>query len=392
MKKIKNSFGGVIGGLILLVVGTCLLWWNEGNNVKNIATTNEVEKTAIEVKSDKVESNNEGKLVIVSDKLNVVDEKVEDPDFNVSTKTAKLKRKVEIYQWEETENTDEDGNTTYSYEKKWNEELIDSSNFNKSGHENPTKVEVSSETFQAKEVKIGAFELSSSQISSLGTSAKLNVKDVELKDDYTYQSEYVTTSKDLTKPEIGDIRISWAYNDWRETTILAVQKGDSFADFVSKNDKKVNRVEKGTLTQKEIIAKMRSENKFIKWLLRAVGALLIISGYGAILNPLSTLASFVPILGGLVGGLLGLLAFLIGIIHSLLIIVIAWFRFRPILSIALIAVIIGLVFAIRKLIKSKKGTVEQPVETTPEQVETEVQEPNTEQEVEQPTEDTDNNN
>ena len=135
MKKIKNSFGGVIGGLILLVVGTCLLWWNEGNNVKNIATTNEVEKTAIEVKSDKVESNNEGKLVIVSDKLNVIDEKVEDPDFNVSTKTAKLKRKVEIYQWEENESTDEDGNTTYSYEKKWSEELIDSSNFNKSGHE-----------------------------------------------------------------------------------------------------------------------------------------------------------------------------------------------------------------------------------------------------------------
>ena len=104
MKKIKNSFGGIIGGIILLIAGTCLLWWNEGNNVKNIATTNEVEKNAIEVKSDKVDSNNDGKLVLVSDKLNVVDEEVIDTEFDVSLKKAQdltekyLGRKVEIGQ------------------------------------------------------------------------------------------------------------------------------------------------------------------------------------------------------------------------------------------------------------------------------------------------------
>lgn len=52
--------------------------------------------------------NNDGKLVLVSDKLNVVDEEVTDTEFDVSLKTARLQRKVEIYQWEEKENTDED--------------------------------------------------------------------------------------------------------------------------------------------------------------------------------------------------------------------------------------------------------------------------------------------
>ena len=369
MKKIKNSFGGIIGGIILLIAGTCLLWWNEGNNVKNIATTNEVEKTAIEVKSDKVDSNNDGKLVLVSDKLNVVDEEVADTEFDVSLKTARLQRKVEIYQWEEKENTDEDGNTTYSYEKKWSDELIDSSSFsNSKGHENPTTILQNSKSFEANEVKIGAFELSAKQISSLSTSAKFDASDLKLKDDYTYQGEFVTTSKDIAKPEIGDIRISWLYNDWKETTILAVQKDNSFADFVSKSDKKVNRVEKGTLTLKEVVSKMRKENKFMKWLFRFVGTFLIIMGYISILNPLSTIASFVPILGGIVGGLLGLLGFLVGLVHSLIIIVIAWFRFRPILSIALIAVIVGLLFGIKKILKSKKEsldstpTQEQPAE------------------------------
>ena len=141
MKKIKNSFGGVIGGIILLIAGTCLLWWNEGNNVKNIATTNEVEKTAIEVKFDKVESSNDGKLILVTDKLNVIDDEISDEEFGVAIKTARLQRKVEIYQWEEDSSTDDDGDTTYTYSKKWSEDLIDSGNFHNKSHVNPTSVD-----------------------------------------------------------------------------------------------------------------------------------------------------------------------------------------------------------------------------------------------------------
>ena len=198
----------------------------------------------------------------------------------------------------------------------------------------------------------------------LSTSAKFNASSLELKDGYNYQGEYITTSKDLNKPEIGDIRISWLYNDWKETTILAVQKGTTFADFVSKNDKRVNRVEKGTLTIKDVVAKMRSENNMMKWLFRAIGALMIIFGYIAILGPISTLASFVPILGGLVGGLLALVGFLVGLVHSLIIIMIAWFRFRPLLAVGLLVVVVALIFAIRKLVKSKKGTEVPATDTT----------------------------
>ena len=359
MKKIKDSFAGVIFGFILLIVGTCLLWWNEGNNVRNIATTNEVAKTAIEISSDKVDSSNEGKLVVVSDKLNVIDENVTDTEFNISLKTANLKRTVEVYQWVQKEDTDDDGNTTYSYEKEWSEDLIDSSNFKQGGHENPSSIPYSSESFYAKDVKLGAFSLSSDQVEKLSPDKTYNAKETEAKEGYNYQAEYLTNAEDIGKPQVGDIRISWSYNDWVETTVLAVQKGESFAAFTSNKGKTVNRVEKGTLTIDQIVEKMNKENKFMKWLLRGVGALLIVFGYLSILGPISTLASFVPILGGIVGGLLGVLALLVGLVHSLIIIVIAWFRFRPVLSIVLLVVIVALILCIIKLLKSKKKPIEQ---------------------------------
>ena len=359
MKKIKDSFGGVIAGILLLIAGTYLLWWNEGNNVRNIATTNEVEKTGIEVKADSVDENNEGKLVAVAGNLEVMDEALTDTKFNISVKSSKLVRKVEMYQWEETEHTDDDDRKTYTYEKKWSDDLINSQDFHQAGHNNPGSFPVENQTFQAKDVKVGAFNLTSKQIEKTPASANLSAEGLELSEEYNYQNNYVTTSKNLDEPEVGDIRISWQYNDWEEVTVLAVQKGNTFVDFVSKDGKSVNRVEKGLLSLKQIVQEMRNEDKFMKWILRLVGALLVIFGYLAILNPLSTLASFVPLLGGLVGGLLSLLAFLVGLVHSLIIIVIAWFRFRPLLSVALIAVIVVLVYAIITLLKSKKKNQEQ---------------------------------
>ena len=55
MKKIGNSFKGILGGLVAIVLGAVLLWWNEGNNVKNLKTTAEMSKTVINVSSDKID-------------------------------------------------------------------------------------------------------------------------------------------------------------------------------------------------------------------------------------------------------------------------------------------------------------------------------------------------
>ena len=63
MKRVGNAFKGILGGFVIILIGIVLLWWNEGNNVRNLKTTAEMDKVVIDVSSDKVDSANDGKLI-----------------------------------------------------------------------------------------------------------------------------------------------------------------------------------------------------------------------------------------------------------------------------------------------------------------------------------------
>ena len=355
MKKIGDSFKGILGGIVFVLIGIVLLWWNEGNNVKNLKTTAELEKVYKDVKSDSIDSSNDGKLVAVSGKL-INEEELTDKEFNITIKTPLMYRKVEIYQWDEKEDTTDDV-TTYSYEKKWSEELIDSNEFNKKGYTNPTSKLYESETYASSDVKVGAFSLTSDQVNMLNTDSVYTNYDKDALEDMKLNviDNYITTSKDLKKPEIGDMRISFHYNTSTEVSVLAVQTGDTFAPFTSSVGKTVNKVMNGIHTGKEMIEDVKAQNKMIKWLLRLGGALLIMIGIGAVLKPISTIASFVPILGSIVGTAVGLIAFVLGLCLSLIIIAIAWIRFRPILGICLLAIAVILIIVLIILGNKKKA-------------------------------------
>ena len=355
MKKIGNSFSGIIGGIIFIIIGVVLLWWNEGNNVRNLKTTAELSKTYINVSSDKVDPQNEGKLIATNGKV-TNEQELSDSLFNITVKTPLLKRVVEVYQWEENSETDSDGDTTYTYKKVWSDNLIDSSSFNKSGYTNPTTKEYDDEVYASSLVNVGAFELSDEQIRSLSTQATYNsfdeAKVTEM--NYTISGSYITNSKDMNNPEIGDTRIQYVYNDSTELSVLAVQKGNSFITFVSQAGKKINRVMDGIKSGEEMINVIKTENKILKWVLRAVGIIAVIAGVAALFKPISTLANFVPILGGLVNMAVGLVALIAGLAISLVVIAIAWIRFRPILGICLLVIVGVLVFILIKKSKSKK--------------------------------------
>ena len=356
MKKVKNSFGGIIGGLILLVVGTVLLWWNEGNNVKNIKTVAEAEKIVIDVSSEKVDNANEGKLIATNGDM-VVEGNVEDTTFGVSVNSAKLSRLVEYYEWEESCTTDDEGYESCTYSKGWYDHIIDSSSFKEKSHTNPTSVIYPSEDFTNSNVSVGAFIISKDEIKMMDTDTTYTLTAENEVTGFHLDGSYLTNSKDLSNAQVGDTRISFKYNDWKEVSVLAVQKGNTFEDFISDAGKTINRVEEGKVSGSVMLEHIANENNTMKWIFRGVGALLVILGYLALVNPISTIASFVPILGDLVGGALSIVAFIIGLVHSLIVIAIAWFRFRPLLSIILIVLAVILVIVLRKYTKGK-GTKE----------------------------------
>ena len=368
MKRVGNAFKGVLGGFITIGIGIVLLWWNEGNNVKNLKTTAEMSKSVINVGSDRIDESNEGKLIATSGTL-INEQTLNDETFDIHIKTPKLNRVVEMYQWEEDCTTDDDGNESCSYSKVWSESLIGSSSFHDRSHTNPSVRPYNNESHQSTDVKVGAFSLTSDQISDLstnGTYTNFNLEKVnELK--LTVSGTYITNSKNLNSPEIGDVRISFKYNNSTDVSVLAVQKGSSFVDFVSKAGKNINRVMDGVKTGEEMINVIKKENNILKWILRLVGAIMCMAGVGAILKPISAITSYVPILGNIVGAAVGLVAGIVGLAISLVVIAIAWIRFRPVLGFGLLGVVVALIVLLIIRPKNKKA---EPVQqtTTQEQV------------------------
>ena len=370
MKRIGNSFKGILGGIVVIIIGVCLLWWNEGNNVKNLKTTAEMDKTVIDVKSDSIDSKNDGKLIATSGKL-INEKELTDSKFGVTVKTPILKRLVEVYQWDEESHTDDDGDTTYSYEKKWSSDIIDSSDFHNAGHDNPKSKLYEDEIYTSDDVKVGAFSLSSNQINTLSTKGNFTDFNKETLNTLNLKvsSTYATNSEDLDNPKVGDVRISFIYNNSSDVSVLAVQSGKTFTDFVSSAGKTVNRVMDGTHSGSEMINVIKSENNFLKWILRLVGTLLCVIGFGAILKPISAITSFVPILGSIVGAAVGLVSFVLGLCLSLIVIAIAWIRFRPILGICLLAIVgVLVVFLITRGKKTKNDEGQQAVDANQEQM------------------------
>ena len=346
----------IVGGFIILIVGIGLLWWNEGDSVKNIQSVNEGMKNYVDIKSSSIDEKNEGKLVATHGDL-TTNGTISDTEFEVTTTSAALLRKVEMYQW--TEDCDADNNCTY--EKKWSDSLIDSSNFEKSGHENPTSMLYETEKFINDDTMMGAFKLPYKLIDNLSTNHKINnlSEEVATNHSLTLASNYYTNVVD-NKADIGNIRISFYDNDAKVVSVLAVQSDDSFKTYKTKKGKDLFRIFEDNYNGYDMLTLISKQNNFMKWLWRIVGTLLIILGFSSLFDPLTRIMNKIPILGGIVNGATGFISFILGLALSLIIIAIAWLRFRPILSIILIIIVLALIFGLKAY--SKKHPKEEPKE------------------------------
>lgn len=351
MKKKKS--GGILTGLILILIGICVLWYNEGRTVETQAAINEAKKQYTDISSTEINPQYDNKIIATTGDIDLTNsEMLVDDIFEISIKSSKLKRVVEMYEWEEECTTDSDNYTTCTYNKVWSESLIDSDKFEQPGYTNPKSMPYNSKEIYAENVKVGAFTLTKELISDLKynqtkTNEQLN-NEYNGISEYNIVGEYLTTAETLENPEIGTIRISFKYNVSSTVSILAVQKGNTFEEYKAKNGKPIYTLREGKLTGEQILQELTNENNMIKWILRVVGLFLNIFGISSIFSPLTRLSRKVPILGSLIGYATGTIAFILGTSLSLIVIAIAWFRFRPILSLILIIIVAGLIILLKK--------------------------------------------
>lgn len=244
MKKVVKY----IVGVLLILCSMLLIGYSEYNIIKVLMNRDSLNNKTIEVKSTIVDKNNNDKLVFVNGYI-ILNKDLEDKDFNVKVRTSKLERIVEIYQYKETKEDDE----TYSYETDWYNELIDSSKFKNSEYKNPSDIKYKSEVYY-NDVFLGAFKLNNKEIDDLGLNSRYLDLNSEFasKNGFNISNEYYTTSKDIDFPEVGDIRISFRYNNSNSASVIAKQNNNIFEDY-KLNNTLINKIYNEKLTKEEVI-------------------------------------------------------------------------------------------------------------------------------------------
>ncbi|MBR1803904.1 MAG: TMEM43 family protein [Muribaculaceae bacterium] len=408
--RVGNSFKQIGTGFLMFIIGTVLLFWNEGRTVKTGDAIVEAQRATVEMENPaKQDASLDGQMVHATGKA-ISKDVLQDGQYPVAGNYTALKREVEYYQWKETSHTEkrdklgggEETVTTYTYSLDWVDEPINSSNFHDPAYrgKNTVRIEVEDKTIYAENVEFGAYKLPDFFIKQVGkfqdamvagsseefaqmlsgnavvpdTAAAEGAEEAEVTvsedqvaaaesalantEDYTFGGNVIYYG-DSQNSRVGDVRITFtAKAPENEISLLGKVQGNTFAEFVAKNGYKISRLENGTLTADDMYQNEKDENDMVKWALRILGTLLVIGGLKGIFNFLVILMKVVPFLASIMNFGVGLICTVLGIAWSLIVIAIAWIFYRPILGISLLAIAIGLIafFVIRG--KNKKPAME----------------------------------
>ncbi|MBR6640634.1 MAG: TMEM43 family protein, partial [Clostridia bacterium] len=178
---------------------------------------------------------------------------------------------------------------------------------------------------------------------------------VSLPTGYYKVNNYIASVDNLANAKVGDVRISFRYNNDKEISVLAKQSGSSFLPFTSKQGKNMFEVRSGIMTGEAIIDAVEKENNILKWILRFVGTVLNMAGFAALLSPIAFLVKWIPLLGKGIAKVIGWIGGLVGLAVSLIVIAIAWLFFRPLVAILLFVGVGGSIALVAMLIKKSRG-------------------------------------
>ena len=177
--RVGNSFKAIGSGFLLFVLGTALLWWNEGRAVKTEKMLDEAGSKYVEMENpSKKDASLEGEL-ICGTAMATTEDSLTDADFGIGAKAIALRRSVEYYQWVEhaqTKKEDKLGGkevttTTYTYSKQWVLSPIQSSQFHDPAYQKKNMVLTTVEDAEqyAENVSFGAYKLNESLIYSISS-------------------------------------------------------------------------------------------------------------------------------------------------------------------------------------------------------------------------------
>jgi hypothetical protein len=359
--RLGNAFKGIVVGVIILVIGFPLLFWNEGRAVATYKALQEGAGIVISVPGDKADPKNEGKLIHLTG-LATTGATLTDPDFGVSAQAIKLLRQARMFQWRENKKSETVKNvggstttkTTYTYEKVWSDSLIKSGEFKKPGHSNPAEMPYPPRQFVAGKVTVGAFRLSPGLIDRIGGAEDLVIDASQPLPEHLWararwEGNTLYIGRNPQAPQIGDTRVDFQVVKPQTVSIIARQYQSHLEPYQTSAGQSLEMLQAGVKSSEAMFQQAHSENKTLTWIMRLVGGLCFFIGISLILKPLSVVLDVIPFLGNVAEAGIGLVAFILALALTLITVAIAWFYYRPLLAVLLILAAVGLILGFRKL-------------------------------------------
>ena len=223
--RIKDAFFGVFFGLILLVLGIIILFWNENNSIKTKLSLLETQKKLISVPVKPITPDHNEKVVYMTGFANTKDT-LSDDLFSLEVNAIHLSRDVQMYQWQEKKQTTNQSNTggsqtqttTYEYNKVWSTSVIDSSKFKEADtHSNPSLMPVQSNNQYASDVSLGDFSLPHDLTTKISNPSPVTLTPKDLKaaqktlgQQVSLNNNQVFVGKNPDEPQIGDLHIQFS--------------------------------------------------------------------------------------------------------------------------------------------------------------------------------------
>lgn len=370
--RIKSALAGLVAGPVIVFIACGFLWRNEADNAHMISAIAEWKSTVQEANIASVDAALQGKLIHLSGVASTKD-MLSDPDFSLSIPAIKLERKIETYQWKEDSKEETKDNyggsqtttTTYTYTKDWDQEMIKSSDFHEQAwHENPTAAKYTSLSLAANDVSAGVYKLSSPMIERIPADTTLSLTEYspQLHSWEILQGNTIYVGKDPQNSQVWDTRVSYTIASNNLTlSLLGKQSGsNSIESYIAKSGSDISRVEVGTKSALEMFQAAEKENSLMTWIVRALGILFVYIWFSLFFQILPILAKIIPPLSWLIGAWVGLVALILTLIVWGGVIMVAWFLYRPLLSLVLLAVLMILIGWVYSLMHKKNAQAVTP--------------------------------
>jgi len=149
-----------------------------------------------------------------------------------------------------------------------------------------------------------------------------------------------------TNPAIGDYRISYEVAPLGVASVIGAQRGGGFEPYQTVAGDQLLMVADGAVPADKMFADAQSANMVLTWVLRVVGLVLLAIGFSMLLAPLGVVADVIPPLGSLLRMGTGIVGMLLAVVVGFVTIAVAWFWYRPVLSLIIIAIGVAIAAAL----------------------------------------------